>query len=317
MSVYDELNKKGDAVTATQNRTKTPMSVVIEEPSAAKTTTGGGQLSDGESGSAKQPQVVGKQPQQVKPILASELGDAKYKTPVDAYKEYLSELEKEKRNANSQEEIKKKRQKTIASAVIDGIGALGNVIATANGATSAAPSTFSARANAKNKEDEEKYQKRRDAISSAKIALGKAREESMYKGLEEARKARTAALSDWYTQMRGNATMLEMARDEEMHELNKLLTDNKITQAAYDAEVARIKAKYAEREETAKIGSLNRSNRKEPKQTYSFLGKTYDSLHDLQRDVYAYANEDEDIETEDKNLFEVIAQIEKKDKNSN
>lgn len=148
------------------------------------------------------------------------------------------ELEKEK---------KKQKREQIFAAIGDGISALSNLYFTTKGA----PNMYTGANNASERTRVrwDKLAAERNANMTAYInGLMRARQaDDAYNdnerawarqiGLDKIKQARDAAAD-----ARAEA---QEKRDAEMHDLNKQLMDNKITQAEYDAKKAEVEAKYA------------------------------------------------------------------------
>lgn len=160
------------------------------------------------------------------------------------------ELEKEK---------KKQKREQIFAAIGDGISALSNLYFTTKGA----PSMYTGANNASERTRArwDKLAAERNANMTAYInGLMRARQaDDAYNynerawarqiGLDKIKQARDAAAD-----ARAEA---QEKRDAEMHDLNKQLMDNKITQAEYDAKKAEVEAKYAPLLEQSKIDRNN------------------------------------------------------------
>ena len=160
------------------------------------------------------------------------------------------ELEKEK---------KKQKREQIFAAIGDGISALSNLYFTTKGA----PNMYIGANNASERTRVrwDKLAAERNANMTAYInGLMRARQaDDAYNdnerawarqiGLDKIKQARDAAAD-----ARAEA---QEKRDAEMHDLNKQLMDNKITQAEYDAKKAEVEAKYAPLFEQSKIDRNN------------------------------------------------------------
>ena len=160
------------------------------------------------------------------------------------------ELEKEK---------KKQKREQIFAAIGDGISALSNLYFTTKGA----PNMYTGANNASERTRVrwDKLAAERNANMTAYInGLMRARQaDDAYNdnerawarqiGLDKIKQARDAAAD-----ARAEA---QEKRDAEMHDLNKQLMDNKITQAEYDAKKAEVEAKYAPLFEQSKIDRNN------------------------------------------------------------
>lgn len=148
------------------------------------------------------------------------------------------QLEKERR--------KQKRDKIFA-AIGDGISALSNLYFTTKGA----PSMYSGRETASRRVNDrwEKLAADRDAKMKAYIdGLMRARQADDAYNANEREWQRQLGL-DKIKQERDKAAdaraEAKEKRDQDMHELNMLLMNNKITQAEYEAKKAEVEARYA------------------------------------------------------------------------
>lgn len=157
------------------------------------------------------------------------------------------QLEKERR--------KQKRDKIFA-AIGDGISALSNLYFTTKGA----PSMYSGRETASRRVNDrwEKLAADRDAKMKAYIdGLMKARQADDAYNRSEREWERQLGL-DKIKQERDKAADARAEakenRDAEMHDLNKQLRNNQITQAEYEAKKAEVEARYAPQLEESKIG---------------------------------------------------------------
>lgn len=154
------------------------------------------------------------------------------------------------------EQKKEKREQLFAS-IGDGLSALSNLYFTTKGA----PNMYdpSSSMSAKTKARWDKLRADRDAkmnayisgIMSAKqaddAAEAAARQWERQLGLDNIKAARE--------QFQDQLAMLQEQRDEEMHDLNKQLTQNKIKQGEYETKIKEIESKYAEAEKKAELAA--------------------------------------------------------------
>lgn len=187
--------------------------------------------------------AIPKQPQQPKRLSYEEMFRQlyPYKPPTQ------EELEKER---------KKQRREQIFAAIGDGISALSNLYFT----TQYAPNMYSGRntASQRVKDRWDKLAADRNANMTAYInGLMRARQaDDAYNrserewerqlGIDKIKQQRDAA-----SDKRAEA---KEQRDQEMHDLNKQLRNNQITQAEYEAKKAEVEARYAPQLEESKIG---------------------------------------------------------------
>ena len=160
----------------------------------------------------------------------------------------------------TQEELEKERKKQkreqIFAAIGDGISALSNLFFT----TQYAPNMYSGRntASQRTKERWDRLAAERNANMTAYInGLMRARQADDAYNDNERAWARQLGL-DKIKQERDKAAdaraEAKEKRDQEMHDLNKQLRNNQITQAEYEAKKAEVEARYAPQLEESKIG---------------------------------------------------------------
>lgn len=187
--------------------------------------------------------AIPKQPQQPKRLSYEEMFRQlyPYKPPTQ------EELEKER---------KKQRREQIFAAIGDGISALSNLYFT----TQYAPNMYSGRntASQRVKDRWDKLAADRNANMTAYInGLMRARQADDAYDYNERQWARQLGL-DKIKQQRDKAAdaraEAKEKRDAEMHDLNKQLRNNQITQAEYEAKKAEVEARYAPQLEESKIG---------------------------------------------------------------
>lgn len=155
-----------------------------------------------------------------------------------------------------EKERKKQRREQIFAAIGDGISALSNLYFT----TQYAPNMYSGRntASQRVKDRWDKLAAERDANMKAYIdGLMRARQaDDAYNDNERAWQRQLGL--DKIKQERDKAAdaraEAKEKRDAEMHELNKQLRNNQITQAEYEAKKAEVEARYAPQLEESKIG---------------------------------------------------------------
>lgn len=184
-----------------------------------------------------------KQPQQPKRLSYEEMFRQlyPYKPPTQ------EELEKER---------KKQRREQIFAAIGDGISALSNLYFT----TQYAPNMYSGRntASQRVKDRWDKLAADRNANMTAYInGLMRARQADDAYNRSEREWERQLGIDKIKQQRDAAADKRAEAkeqRDQEMHDLNKQLRNNQITQAEYEAKKAEVEARYAPQLEESKIG---------------------------------------------------------------
>lgn len=187
--------------------------------------------------------AIPKQPQQPKRLSYEEMFRQlyPYKPPTQ------EELEKER---------KKQRREQIFAAIGDGISALSNLYFT----TQYAPNMYSGRntASQRVKDRWDKLAAERDANMKAYIdGLMRARQADDAYNRSEREWERQLGIDKIKQQRDAAADKRAEAkeqRDQEMHDLNKQLRNNQITQAEYEAKKAEVEARYAPQLEESKIG---------------------------------------------------------------
>ena len=159
------------------------------------------------------------------------------------------------------EQRKKEKREQLFASIGDGISALSNLYFTTKGAPNAYDPSKSMSAKTKARWD--KLRADRDAKMNAYIsgimaskqaddaAAAASREWERQLGLDRAKAARD--------QFNDQLALLKEKRDQEMHDLNKQLADNKIKQGEYDAKIKEIEAKYAEAEKKAELAAKKAS----------------------------------------------------------
>lgn len=152
-------------------------------------------------------------------------------------------------------EKKKEKREQLFASIGDGISALSNLYYTTKGSPNAYDPSSSMSAKTKARWD--KLKADRDAKMNAYIsgimaskqaddaAAAASRQWERQLGLDRAKAARD--------QFNDQLALLQEKRDQEMHDLNKQLADNKIKQGEYDAKIKEIEAKYAEAKEKAEL----------------------------------------------------------------
>lgn len=158
-------------------------------------------------------------------------------------------------------EKKKERREQLFASIGDGISALSNLYYTTKGAPNAYDPGSSMSAKTKARWD--KLRADRDAKMNAYIsgimaskqaddaAAAASRQWERQLGLDRAKAARD--------QFNDQLALLQEKRDQEMHDLNKKLADNKIKQGEYDAKIKEIESKYAEAEKKAELAAKKAS----------------------------------------------------------
>lgn len=155
-----------------------------------------------------------------------------------------------------EKERKKQRREQIFAAIGDGISALSNLYFT----TQYAPNMYSGRntASQRVKDRWDKLAADRNANMTAYInGLMRARQADDAYDNNERQWARQLGLDKIKQQRDAAADARAEAkekRDAEMHDLNKQLRNNQITQAEYEAKKAEVEARYAPQLEESKIG---------------------------------------------------------------
>lgn len=187
--------------------------------------------------------AIPKQPQQPKRLSYEEMFRQlyPYKPPTQ------EELEKER---------KKQRREQIFAAIGDGISALSNLYFT----TQYAPNMYSGRntASQRVKDRWDKLAADRNANMTAYInGLMRARQADDAYNRSEREWERQLGIDKIKQQRDAAADKRAEAkeqRDQEMHDLNKQLRNNQITQAEHEAKKAEVEARYAPQLEESKIG---------------------------------------------------------------
>lgn len=158
-------------------------------------------------------------------------------------------------------EKKKEKREQLFASIGDGISALSNLYYTTKGAPNAYDPGSSMSAKTKARWD--KLRADRDAKMNAYIsgimaskqaddaAAAASRQWERQLGLDRAKAARD--------QFNDQLALLQEKRDQEMHDLNKKLADNKIKQGEYDAKIKEIESKYAEAEKKAELAAKKAS----------------------------------------------------------
>lgn len=186
--------------------------------------------------------AIPKQPQQPKRLSYEEMFRQlyPYKPPTQ------EELEKER---------KKQRREQIFAAIGDGISALSNLYFT----TQYAPNMYSGRntASQRVKDRWDKLAADRNANMTAYInGLMRARQADDAYNRSEREWERQLGIDKIKQQRDAAADKRAEAkeqRDQEMHDLNKQLRNNQITQAEYEAKKAEVEARYAEEYQRSRI----------------------------------------------------------------
>lgn len=160
----------------------------------------------------------------------------------------------------TQEELEKERKKQkreqIFAAIGDGISALSNLFFT----TQYAPNMYSGRntASQRTKERWDRLAAERNANMTAYInGLMRARQvDDAYNDNERAwaRQLGIDKVKEERDKAADARAEAKEQRDAEMHDLNKQLRNNQITQAEYEAKKAEVEARYAPQLEESKIG---------------------------------------------------------------
>lgn len=158
-------------------------------------------------------------------------------------------------------EKKKEKREQLFASIGDGISALSNLYYTTKGAPNAYDPGSSMSAKTKARWD--KLRADRDAKMNAYI--------SGIMASKQADDAAAAASRQWERQLgldrvkaerdqfNDQLALLQEKRDQEMHDLNKKLADNKIKQGEYDAKIKEIESKYAEAEKKAELAAKKAS----------------------------------------------------------
>lgn len=152
------------------------------------------------------------------------------------------------------EQRKKEKREQLFASIGDGISALSNLYFTTKGAPNAYDPSKSMSAKTKARWD--KLRSDYDAQLKSYIS-----------GMMSAMQAdanKDASYRDYLAKMyqnkiENNLKLAKEKRDQEMHDLNKKLADNKIKQGEYDAKIKEIESKYAEAEKKAELAAKKAS----------------------------------------------------------
>jgi len=186
----------------------------------------------------------------------------------------------------------KKREHTFA-AISDGISALANLYFT----TQYAPNMFTGKdtqSEQVRKRWEKLEEERKENMKAYIAGLMKARAADDNRGDTE---------REWWRQI--GIDKAKEKRDQEMHDLDKLLKDKKISEAEHKAKKAEVEAKYAEQVEQSEINrnkaSANASNARAAdirsggngsgRYYGEFMGKSYKTQADYEKAVRDAAND--------------------------
>lgn len=146
------------------------------------------------------------------------------------------------------EQRKKKKREQLFASIGDGISALSNLYFTTKGAPNAYDPSKSMSAKTKARWD--KLRSDYDAQLKSYIS---GMMSAMQADANKDASYRDYLAKMYQNQIENNLKLAKEKRDQEMHDLNKKLADNKIKQGEYDAKIKEIESKYAEAKEKAEL----------------------------------------------------------------
>lgn len=151
-------------------------------------------------------------------------------------------------------EKKKEKREQLFASIGDGISALSNLYFTTKGAPNAYDPSKSMSAKTKARWD--KLRSDYDAQLKSYIS---GMMSAMQADANKDASYRDYLAKMYQNQIENNLKLAKEKRDQEMHDLNKKLADNKIKQGEYDAKIKEIEAKYAEAEKKAELAAKKAS----------------------------------------------------------
>lgn len=152
------------------------------------------------------------------------------------------------------EQRKKEKREQLFASIGDGISALSNLYFTTKGAPNAYDPSKSMSAKTKARWD--KLRSDYDAQLKSYIS---GMMSAMQADANKDASYRDYLAKMYQNQIENNLKLAKEKRDQEMHDLNKQLADNKIKQGEYDAKIKETEAKYAEAEKKAELAAKKAS----------------------------------------------------------
>ena len=152
------------------------------------------------------------------------------------------------------EQRKKEKREQLFASIGDGISALSNLYFTTKGAPNAYDPSKSMSAKTKARWD--KLRSDYDAQLKSYIS---GMMSAMQADANKDASYRDYLAKMYQNQIENNLKLAKEKRDQEMHDLNKKLADNKIKQGEYDAKIKEIESKYAEAEKKAELAAKKAS----------------------------------------------------------
>ena len=152
------------------------------------------------------------------------------------------------------EQRKKEKREQLFASIGDGISALSNLYFTTKGAPNAYDPSKSMSAKTKARWD--KLRSDYDAQLKSYIS---GMMSAMQADANKDASYRDYLAKMYQNQIENNLKLAKEKRDQEMHDLNKQLADNKIKQGEYDAKIKEIESKYAEAEKKAELAAKKAS----------------------------------------------------------
>ena len=152
------------------------------------------------------------------------------------------------------EQRKKEKREQLFASIGDGISALSNLYFTTKGAPNAYDPSKSMSSKTKARWD--KLRSDYDAQLKSYIS---GMMSAMQADANKDASYRDYLAKMYQNQIENNLRLAKEKRDQEMHDLNKKLADNKIKQGEYDAKIKEIESKYAEAEKKAELAAKRAS----------------------------------------------------------
>lgn len=152
------------------------------------------------------------------------------------------------------EQRKKEKREQLFASIGDGISALSNLYFTTKGAPNAYDPSKSMSVKTKARWD--KLRSDYDAQLKSYIS---GMMSAMQADANKDASYRDYLAKMYQNQIENNLKLAKEKRDQEMHDLNKKLADNKIKQGEYDAKIKEIESKYAEAEKKAELAAKKAS----------------------------------------------------------